>query len=342
MPRHMRIIHAVAVNPVRVALLLATGCVIAGCAPSSFLITPVSPSMRLEEKEVLRESVWASTKIALIDVTGVISNAPPSSLFGPAGDNPVVRFKEKLDKAAGDRHVRAVVLRINSPGGGVTASDLMYDELLRFRKKTGKPVITYMLDVAASGGYYLACASDRIFAHPTTVTGSIGVIMISPDISGAMQKLGIRANVIKSGKMKDAGSPFRAMEADDRAVFQTMIDGMYERFLEVVAAGRPGIDKSKLREIADGRVYGAVEAKARGLIDEIGGIHDAIAAARTAAGLGDRKIVVVEYARRMDYRPNVHARVAGTGPQVNLVNIELPDWLRNPAPQFMYLWAPGW
>jgi protease-4 len=313
-----------------------------GCGPASFLITPVSPSVRLQEKEVLRESVWASKKIALIDVTGVISNAQAPSLFGPAGDNPVVRFKEKLDKAAGDRHVRAVVLRINSPGGGVTASALMYDELVRFKKKTGKPVITYMMDVAASGGYYLACATDKIFAHRTTVTGSIGVIMISPDLSGAMKKLGIRANVIKSGKMKDAGSPFRAMETDDRALFQTMIDGMYERFLEVVAAGRPGIDKNKLREIADGRVYGALEAKTHGLIDEIGGIHDAIAAARSAADLGDRKIVVVEYARRMDYRPNVHARTADTGVQVNLVHIALPDWLRSPSPQFMYLWAPGW
>ena len=335
MSKHSRMISGACF----IVLMLAA---VNGCGPASFLITPVSPSMRLREKEVLRESVWASKKIALIDVTGVISNAQAPSLFGPAGDNPVVRFKEKLDKAAGDRHVRAVVLRINSPGGGVTASALMYDELKRFKKKTGKPVITYMMDVAASGGYYLACATDKIFAHRTTVTGRIGVIMIAPGVSGAMQKLGIRANVIKSGRMKDAGSPFRAMEDGDRAVFQSMIDDMYESFLEVVSAGRAGIEKDKLREIADGRVYTAADAKKHGLIDEIGSIHDAIDAARSAADLDDQKIVVVEYARAMAYRPNVYARAADARPSVNLININLPDWLHGPSPQFLYLWAPGW
>ncbi len=337
---HVRRRHRLIAVPTPVAALLTL--VVTGCGPGSLLITPVSPSRELQEHEVLRESVWASQKIALVDVDGVIANAVPPSLLGPAGDNPVVLFKEKLDRAAADRSVRAVVLRINSPGGGVTASDLMYEELKGFRRRTGKPVIACMMDVAASGGYYLACAADRIIAHPTTVTGSIGVIMIAPDLTGTMQKLGIRTNVIKSGEMKDAGSPFREMEADERAIFEGIVRDMYDRFLKVVAAGRPGISEEKLREVADGRVYTAAQALDLGFVDQIGTLHDALKGARSAAELDDAKIVVVEYARELQHRPNIYADAPAPPAQVNVFNLELPQWLSSPSPQFLYLWAPGW
>ncbi|MFQ5807820.1 MAG: signal peptide peptidase SppA, partial [Phycisphaerae bacterium] len=242
--------------------------VLAGCAPMSFLITPVPRARDLVESEVLRESIWADKKIALIDVDGVLRNEREKSFITPPGENPVSLFKEKLDKAASDNKVRAIVVRINSPGGGVTATHLMYTELKRFKKKTAKPVIASMLDVAASGGYYIACAADKIYAHPTSVTGSIGVVMVAPDFSGTMGKLGVRANIIKSGDMKDAGSPLREMKEAERAVFQQMIDTMYERFLNVVADARPAIDEGRLKKIADGRVCLAPEAKECGLIDE--------------------------------------------------------------------------
>jgi protease-4 len=308
----------------------------------SFLITPVPRAHDLVESEVLRESFWADKKIALIDVDGVLRNERDQSLLGRAGDNPVTLFKEKLDQAADDNRVKAVVLRVNSPGGGVTASDLMYTELTRFKKKTGKPVIASMLDVAASGGYYIACAADKIYAHPTTVTGSIGVIMIAPDFSGTMQKLGIRANVIKSADLKDAGSPFREMNAEDRAVFQGMIDAMYARFLKVVADARADLDETQLKSLADGRVYLGPDAHEQGLVDEIGTLHDALAAAKTAAGLDGKPMIVVEYARPYAHRPNVYAHVPDAPTRVNLLNIDLPTWLDGPSPKFMYLWAPGW
>ncbi len=325
-------------------LMLASSLLLApaGCAPLSFLVTPVPRTQNLIENEVIRESVWARQKIALVDVDGVVRNAREASLLGAPGENPVSLFKEKLDKAAADHSVKAVVVRINSPGGGVTASDLMYTELKRFKQKTGKPVIAAMLDVAASGGYYVACAADRIYAHPTTVTGSIGVVMVAPEFSGTMGKLGIRANVIKSSELKDAGSPFREMTAEDRALFQRLIDEMYERFLKVVAQARSGIDVSRLKELADGRVYLAAEAKAQGLIDEIGTLHDALAAAKTAAGLDKKAVIVVEYARPLLHRPNIYAQGPDVPAQVNLVNVNLPDWLAGPSPEFMYLWAPGW
>jgi protease-4 len=313
-----------------------------GCTPVSFLITPVPSSQKLVETEVAREGIWTGKKIAVIDVDGLLRNARDPSLFGPAGENPVALFKEKLDKAADDDNVKAIVLRINSPGGGVTASDLMYSEVKRFKAKTGKPVIAAMLDVAASGGYYLACAADRIFAQPTTVTGSIGVVMIAPDFSGTMSKLGIRANVIKSAEFKDAGSPLREMTAQDRAIFQGMIDEMYQRFLRVVAKARTNIDESRLKTLADGRVFLASDACEQGLIDQLGTLEDAIKAAKAAAGLEGKPVLVVQYARPLSYRPNIYSRSPDAPGQVNLVNVELPAWLEDPAPKFMYLWAPGW
>ncbi|MBP7745503.1 MAG: signal peptide peptidase SppA [Phycisphaerae bacterium] len=320
------------------ALLLV---VLGGCGPTSFLITPVSARQALTEEVVLRESFWATQKLALVDVDGVLQNARPTNLLNAGGENPVSLFTEKLDKAASDRNVRAVVLRINSPGGGVTATDLMYGELKKFRERTGKPVIAAILDLGASGGYYLACGADKIYALPTSVTGSIGVIMIAPEFSGTLAKLGAHVNVIKSGAMKDMGSLFREMNEQDRAVFQGLIDGMYTRFLEVVAQARPGVDAAKLRQLADGRVYLGTEAKANGLIDDVGTLRDAIVAAKAAAGLADTKVKVVEYGRPLAYQPNIYARRDGPG-QINLVNVQLPDWLSSPAPQLMYLWAPAW
>lgn len=326
------------VSAIVVPLLLA---ILSGCGPTSFLITPVSARQALTEEVVLRESFWALQKIALVDVDGVLQNARPTNLLNAGGENPVSLFTEKLDKAAADRNVRAIVLRINSPGGGVTATDLMYGELKKFRERTGKPVIAAILDLGASGGYYLACGADKIYALPTSVTGSIGVIMVAPEFSGTLAKLGAHVNVIKSGAMKDMGSLFREMNEQDRAVFQGLIDGMYGRFLDVVAQARPQVDAAKLRQLADGRVYLGTEAKANGLIDEVGTLRDAIAAAKAAAGLVDTKVKVVEYGRPLAYQPNIYARGDAPG-QVNLVNVQLPDWLSSPAPQLMYLWAPAW
>lgn len=320
------------------SLLLATG-----CAPMSFLITPVQDAYDLEERVVLRERPWATRKVAVVDINGVITDRGSSPLLGPPGPNPVAVFKHKLDKARKDDSVKAVLLRINSPGGGVTASDLMHHEVREFRKQSGKPVVACLMDVAASGGYYVACAADEIHALPTTTTGSIGVIMMTPELSGIMQKLGIRVNVIKSGEMKDAGSPFREMSDKDRTLYQTLINGMYERFLAVVLAGRPGLTEQKLRELADGRVYSAEQARAAGLIDNVGTLDGAIAATKRRAGLADASVLVVEYAPSYAYRPNYYAESAARDrpERASIINLELPEWLTGQGPHFLYLWEPG-
>jgi protease-4 len=297
----------------------------------------VSSNPRLSEQVVQREGFPALHKIALIDVDGAIQNARGAQLLGGSTDNPVVAFKEKLDAARRDVGVKAVVLRINSPGGGVTATDMMYEELRAFREKSKKPVVTSMLDLAASGGYYLACGTQHIVAMPTTVTGSIGVIMLTPDLSGGMSKLGIRMNVIKSGQLKDAGSPFRAQTEADRAVFEGMVTKMYERFLSVVGEGRPQLPAERIRALADGRVYLGEEALAAGLVDELGTVQTAIDKARALAGIAGENYVVVQYARSHGYKANVYAQPAA--PQVNLVNFNLPSSLLS-TPEFMYLWMP--
>jgi protease-4 len=341
--RPTRLLAAGRCGTAALVFLAALAAALTGCQGTSFLITPVRVTQGLEERVIIRESAWATNKIALIDVDGVLENKRERMVVtGARGENPVALFKEKLDKAARDQRVRAVVVRINSPGGTVTASDLMHTELRNFRARTDKPVVASMLDVAASGGYYLACAADRIFAHPTTITGSIGVVMLLPEFSGTMQKLGIGMRTFKSGDMKDAGSIFREMTPEERAVFQRLIMGMYERFLAVVRQGRPDLPPERLVALADGRVYLGPEAREHGLVDDIGTIQDALLAAKEAAGLADKKVLVVQYGRPLSHRPNVYARGSEPAPQVNVVNLNLPDWLSDPSPRLMYLWAPGW
>lgn len=315
----------------------------AGCAPVSFLITPVAANRALSERVVSSESYFATDRIAIIELEGTIQNGAQNSLLGGISENPVALFAEKLQLAASDRRVKAIVIRINTPGGAVTASDLMYRELLRFKQNTRKPVIAAMLDLATSGGYYVACAADQIYATPSTVTGSIGVLMFIPEFSETMQKLGITANIMKSGELKDAGSPFRTMNKTERAVFQRMIDAMYSQFLAVVDAGRPNLSPDQIRPLADGRVYLGPQALELGLIDHLGDLRDAINAARAAAELDNRKIKIVQYARAPAYRPNVYAQAPH--PQhrgdINLINIDTTSLTLPATPQFLYLWAPS-
>src|SRR6202011_3570687 len=222
---------------------------------------------------------------AILDVEGMIVNARTSGLFG-SGDNPMSLFRERLDAAADDRHVKAVVLRINSPGGAVTASDIMYQEVLNFRRDSGKPVIACMMDVAASGAYYLAMGCDKVYAHPTTITGSIGVIMSLYNAAGLFTKLGVTSDPIKSGPNKDIGNPGRPMTEEEHAILQGMVNSFYDQFVQVVVRGR-GLPEERVRALADGRIYTGVDAKKLGLVDEVGYLEDAIQMAMDMACIKD-------------------------------------------------------
>ncbi|MFH0980239.1 MAG: signal peptide peptidase SppA [Planctomycetota bacterium] len=314
---------------------------VGGCMPGGLLITPVSAKRDLVEETLVSEGSLAGNKIALLDVEGIILNAEQPKLLGE-GEHPVARLLEQLDKARGDPSVKAVLLRINSPGGSVTASELMYQEIVDFRRRTGKPVVAVLMDVAASGGYYVACACDKIVAQRSTVTGSIGVLMQLLDLSGTMRKIGLEAPAITSGLNKDAGAPFKPLTPDQRAIFQTIVDQMFESFVDVVAAGRPKLTREQILKLADGRVYSAPQALEAGLIDEIGTLRETIGDLKQELGL--QRIRLVAYRRPLGYRPNYYARAeppATGGTQMNLINVNASSWWLPPTPQFLYLWAPG-
>jgi len=308
------------------------------CSSPSLLITPVSSNRGLVETELSRDSFFARDKVALIDVSGVLIDGPRLQLLGE-GENPVSLFTEQLDRARRDSSVRGVILRINSPGGAVVAAELMHEEITHF-KKSRKPIVAVMMDVAASGGYYIACACDEIVAQPSTVTGSIGVIMQMFDLSGTMNLIGVKSDAITSGVHKDTGSLFRPMRPEEREQFQGIVNDMYERFVGVVAAGRSKLDEAAVRELADGRVYTAHQALEAGLIDRIATIRATVAGMKKR--LGAKRVRLVTYHRPADYRPNYYA-LAPTAPggDLNLLKIEGATWLEHTTPRFMYLWAPG-
>ncbi|UCG32518.1 MAG: signal peptide peptidase SppA [Phycisphaerales bacterium] len=311
----------------------------AGCGPRGLKITPVPVDRTLKERVLMRGEGFSPPKIALIDVEGVLMNADTGGLL-EEGEHPVSLLLEKLHKAEADERVKGVVLRINSPGGSVTASDLMYQEIQGLKARTGKPIVAVFMDVAASGGYYVACACDEIIAHRTSVTGSIGVVMQMFTVYGTMEKIGMTADAIKSGPNKDAGSPFRSMEAAERELFQEMVNEFYEQFLRIVTKGRPQLTPERIRELADGRVFTAEQALEAGLVDRIGTLRDALAVCAERTGLESPQVVV--YHRPLAWKPNIYAQSPYPGAQRDhKLVLALPSWMTSPAPRFMYLWAPG-
>ncbi len=322
-------------QPATARLLTLLTISVAGCAPTGFLITPVSTRRQLVETELIHQA-WLAPKIAVIDIEGVMVNARKADLLSD-GEHPVSLLLEELDRAAADRAVKAVILRINSPGGTVGASELMHHQVLRFRQKTAKPVVAVMMDVAASGAYYLACACDEIVAHRSTVTGSIGVILQLFDFTGTMAKIGVTPTTIKSGDLKGGGSPFVTLAEEDRRIFQSIIQQMHDDFVAVVVAGRPQLTEERIRELADGRVYTARQALENGLIDRIGTLQEAIDDLKHT--IGARRVNVVAYHRPLNYVPNYYARHP-LSPRINLINVDLPAWLRGSGARFMYLWVP--
>jgi protease-4 len=288
----------------------------------------------------LRETVVEGErgpKIALIDIEGVLSEvARPTRLGLGEHESPVARLRAQLDKAAKDGAVKAVVLRIHSPGGTATASELIYGEILRFKARKPVPVVAQLVGIATSGAYYAAMAADSVYANPTTVTGSIGVIFVSVNVSGLMAKLGLTDQTITTGPYKDTGSPLRPMTPEDRALMQGVLDDLYRRFVEVVASGRPQLSARRVAELADGRIYSATQAHTHRLVDGIADLPSTIDAVRRRAGLGD--VRVVAYHRKREWRENLYT----LPPNMETLTskpLSVLDWLQTPT--FAYLWWPG-
>jgi protease-4 len=295
-------------------------------------------------KGVLQETTISgegTDKVLLIDISGALTTSKDSGIF-PKPSLPA-RLKEELTKAEKDDDIKAIILRINTPGGTVTSSDILYHELQEFKKNRKIPIITSIMDMGTSGGYYVAMASDYIFAHPSTITGSIGVIMLTLNGQGFLEKIGIEPTAIVSGPKKSMGSPFKAMKDDERAIFQDVIDRLFARFLAVVQEGRPHLTMAKIRQLADGRIYTADIAKSEGLIDEIGYLDDAIERAKKTAKLTEAQVIT--YTRSSpDTHQNIYSHfepptVGPVGfPSINAHSVM--GALQGGTPQMMYMWIP--
>jgi protease-4 len=313
-----------------VAIVLAVG----GC---------FMPDRELHEREIDGEG-YGSAKIAIIDVVGAIDDAEP---VGSGSRAKAAQVIERLRLAQRDHSVKAVVIAIDSPGGDAAASDAIHRQIKEVRA-AGKPVVAHMGSVCASGGYFVSTACERIVASPLAITGSIGAVFQSADLSGLLQqKLGIGFTTITSGQFKDIASPLRPMRDDERRLLQELIDHTFDRFLAVVVDGRRGhgpipadadAAMAAIRPLADGRVFSGDQAVALGLADEIGGLFDAVAAARQLAHAPHARVVRYE---REDLDLGLLSLESRARVNVNSgVQIDASGLARLPSPRIAYLWSP--
>lgn len=305
-----------------------------GCSAPMFNILDTTPAP-------LREYTLEGTgkdKMLVIGIQGTISDAPKQELLG-SKPSLVEQVVVQLNKARHDSQIKAILLKVNSPGGTITASDLLYHELAEYKAKTGNKVVVVMMDLAASGAYYISLPADMIMAHPTTLTGSVGVIFMRPKAFALMDKIGLGVEINKFGRNKDMGSPFRESSAEDKQLMQNMVDRFGERFTGLVKKHR-NLDAKAQELVATARIFNADEALQLKLIDKIGYLSDAVRETRKMAGLADDARVVV-YRRASVPEDNYYNTGGAKTQSINLSAplIELPEIL-NVKAGFYYLW-PG-
>lgn len=276
--------------------LFLVGCLLASIGIVSFL----SNLSNEIESETAKESVISgsgSDTIALINIDGVIVENDPTDTFSSFSEDytSARHIKKTLQKVAEDDSVKAILLRVNSPGGSAAASEEILSDINSFKEEHKIPVVAYFTDVAASGGYYVSMSADKIVANPTTITGSIGVIISYLNFEELASKYGVSNVVYKSGEHKDILNSFRKATDDENGIMQNLVNDAYDVFVDRVASGRD-MEKDKVKELADGRVYSAKGAKENGLIDETGNFEDAVSEARKLAEL--ESAAVIEFGKQ--------------------------------------------
>jgi len=260
-------------------------------------------------------------KIVVISVQGIINNGQAQDVY------------EQLKLVRKDKWVKGLIIRVNSPGGTVSASDRIYNEIRKFREKTDKPVVAFMEGIAASGGYYVSVACDKIVAEPTTITGSVGVIAGHFVLQELLeQKLGIQPVIIKSGRKKDWPSLFQQITGEQRQYIQKkLISPAYERFVQLVADGRESLTLAEVRRLSDGSIYGAQEALDEKLIDEIGYLDEAIEQIKTLAKIEEAQ--VVEYRKPFSLAGFLRLQSR------SILKIDRTTLYELSTPQLLYLWS---
>jgi protease IV len=299
-------------------------------------LSPVSP-IAGPVRPVVVERGSSNARVAIIDVDGLLLNTP---FVGPmsVGENPLALFREKLNAAEADGCVKAVVLRVNSHGGGVAASIAMRRDLERFRARTSKPVVACLLDTAAGGAYYVASASDHIVASPGTVTGALGVILNLFNLQDLMAQFNVLPQLIKSGELVDIGTSARPLRAGERELLQLMAEEFHRQIRSDVSRSRTKLDAA----IAfDGRIFTATQAQTRGLVDRVGDLDEAIQVAWQLGG-GDTagRPQVVLYRRNNDPANSIYAVTANIPLQGAGLLPNLPGLDRSKMPTFLTIWQP--
>ena len=305
---------------------------ISGCAnvKLDFLADKTQP---LEEQTVMDGT--SRSKILLINIDGIITQEEGFDLVRDTSSM-VEDTVAQLKLAAEDRRIKALLLKVNSPGGTTTASDIIYHEIQNFKKRTGCKVYVHMMDIAASGGYMVSLPADKITAQPTTVTGSIGVIFLRPKLDGLCEKIGVSMYVSKSGENKDMGSPFRKETKEEEEIFQSLINGLNSHFYSLVQQHRK-ISPENLEKIKTARVFLAEDALRMGLIDGICYPEEAIFNCIMDAGL-DKFSKVVVYRRKEYPNDNIYNMSTNAGPSKPLVDTGAIGRLATMQAGFYYVW----
>lgn len=311
-------------------LLLILHFLVSGCV---FSLPDHSRTQPLVETRIGGEG---ADKILVMEISGAITQEDQvQNLQGKRKINPVAQTKEKLGMALADPDIRAIILLINSPGGEVTASDILYHELMTFKQRKGIPIVTSITSVGASGAYYVAMASNKVVAHPTSIVGSIGVIINSMNVTRLMEKIGVEDVTYKSGKYKDMGSPLKPVSEEETEIFESIVNHFHNQFVDVVAKGR-NMERREVEKLATGRIFNAADARQKGLVDEIGYIDTAIETAKREARLTAASIIM--YHRQDVYRENIYNRNASMSS--NFLGFEFSDLVSKQNPDFLYLWKP--
>ncbi|MFC7373369.1 signal peptide peptidase SppA [Fictibacillus iocasae] len=275
-------------------------------------------------------------KIVVLDITGVIQDSGDASSFFESPGYNHRQFLKMLDQAARDDAAAGIIIKVNSPGGGVVESAEIHKKIIETQKKHRKPIYISMGSMAASGGYYISAPADKIFANPATMTGSLGVIIQSMNYGELAEKLGVKWETIKSGPHKDILSPAREMTKEEQQILQSMVDDSYNEFVSVIASGRD-LEESDVRKLADGRIYNGKQAKNLGLVDSLGTFDDAVLGMKKE--IGDNDATLVQYDMSIGFESLFQMTVSKlSGSDADLLGIkQLMN--QQQAPQLKYLYT---
>jgi protease-4 len=309
--------------------------ILTGCA---FVKIPLYPSLQPLEETVLQGQ--GQKKILLLDISGTISEKKSEGLGFTQKTSLVDRVREELQKAEGDSYLVGTIIKINSPGGSVTATDIIYHELVKFKKKTGMKIFACMTGMATSGGYYIASGADEIVAHPTAITGGIGVIAMKFNVEKLLSKVGIQGETIKSADKKDIWTPLRPSTPEETQIIQTIIDTLHERFVDVVHSGRGSrLSRGEIERLADGRVFTADQALEVKLVDRVGYLDEVVEEMKRSLDLKEAKVIT--YYRPGSYRGTIYSGLPDTSNnEINLISINGNGLDSLSGIRFMYLWSP--